>query len=171
MIDTVSHKRIELLHPKIRLEVRLLTDFVNTQILTGKARMRVTSTLRTFAEQTALYNQGRTTPGQVVTNAKAGQSNHNFGLSFDYALIVDVNGDGIYETTSWDTLKDYDGDLVSDWKEVANLFKKHGFSWGGDWKSFKDYPHLEKTFNLSVKQCYARYLAKDFIPGTTYIRI
>lgn len=25
------------------------------------------------------------------------------------------------------------------------LFKKHGFQWGGDWKSIKDFQHFEKT--------------------------
>lgn len=170
-IDTLSLERIKTLHPKIRQEVADLTDFVNNKVLTGKAKMRITSTLRTFTQQDALYAQGRTKPGSIVTNAKAGQSNHNYGLSFDYALIVDKDGDGKYETTSWDTLKDYDGDLLSDWKEVADLFKKHGYSWGGDWKSLKDYPHLEKAFGLTVKDCYNKYLKKDFIPGTNYINI
>lgn len=171
MIDKISHDRITLLHPKIRQEVGDLVDFVNEKVLTGKAKMRVTSTLRTFDEQTKLYNQGRTTPGNIVTNAKAGQSNHNFGLSFDFALIVDSNNDSIYDQTSWDTKKDYDGDLKADWVEVVELFKKHGYKWGGDWISFKDMPHIEKTFGLSVKQCYDKYLKKDFIPGTTYINI
>ena len=27
---------------------------------------------------------------------------------------------------------------------VYKLFKKHGFTWGGDWKSLKDYQHFEK---------------------------
>lgn len=39
---------------------------------------------RTFDEQTALYNQGRTTPGAVITDAQAGQSAHNFGLAVDF---------------------------------------------------------------------------------------
>ncbi len=171
MIDTISQQRIALLHPKIRAEVSKLVNEVNTLVLTGKAKMRVTSTLRNFAEQTKLYNQGRTTPGQKVTNAKAGQSNHNYGLSFDFALIVDSNEDLVYDQTSWDTKKDYDGDLLSDWMEVVLYFKKHGYSWGGDWRSFKDMPHIEKTFNLSVGMCYKKYITKDFIPGTSYIRI
>ncbi len=171
MIDKISHDRILLLHPKIREEVGLLVDFVNEKVLTGKAKMRVISTLRTFKEQDELYAQGRTKPGQRVTNAKGGQSNHNFGLSFDFALIVDTNGDGVYETTSWDTVKDYDADKIADWIEVINLFKKHGYESGADWKSLKDFPHLQKTFELSVQECNKRYQNKDFIPGTTYIKI
>lgn len=171
MKDLISHQRIQLLHPKIRTEVGLLLDFVNEKVLTGKAKARITSTLRSFKEQDALYAQGRTKPGQKVTNAKAGQSNHNYGLSFDFALIVDKNGDGIYETTSWSTDIDYDADRLADWLEVIGLFKKHGYESGADWKSLKDFPHLQKTFGLSVKQCYDKYVRKDFIKGTTYINI
>ena len=171
MIDKISHDRIALLHPKIRQEVADLVDFVNTNVLTGKAKMRVTSTLRGEAEQNGLYAQGRTKPGQIVTNAKWLYSNHNFALAFDYALIVDTNGDGIYDQTSWSTTTDYDGDKQADWREVAELFKKHGYSWGGDWKSFKDYPHLEKLYGYSVAQLRAKYLKKDFIPGTNFLRI
>lgn len=171
MIDKISHDRIQLLHPKLRVEAAKIIDEVNTIALTGKAKARITSTLRTFAEQTALYNQGRTKPGQIVTNAKAGQSNHNFGLSLDFALIVDSNADGLYDQTSWDVKKDYDGDLLSDWMEVVRVFKRYGWEWGGDWKSFKDMPHVQKTFGLTTKDCLARYNAKRFIPGTSYIVI
>ena len=171
MIDQISHQRIQLLHPKIRQEVGDLLDFVNTNLLTGTARARVVSTLRSFAEQDTLYAQGRTTPGPIVTNAKAGQSNHNFGLSFDFALIVDTNGDGIYDETSWDINKDYDGDGQSDWMEVITLFEKHGYESGARWKSIKDFPHLQKTFGLSTTDCYQRYMRNKFIPNTKYILI
>ena len=171
MIDNISHQRIQLLHPKIRQEVADLVDFVNTKVLTGKAKMRVTSTLRTFEEQNKLYYQGRTTKGSIVSNAKAGQSNHNYGLSFDFALIVDTNGDGVYDQTSWSTVTDYDTDKIADWMEVINLFEKHGYESGARWKSIKDFPHLQKNFGYSVKQLYTMYLAGKFISGTKYINI
>jgi peptidoglycan L-alanyl-D-glutamate endopeptidase CwlK len=182
MIDKISQGRIALLHPKIRQEVADLVDFVNTKVLTGKAKMRVTSTLRTPKEQDALYALGRTvknpdgiTPkkplGQTVTNARAWESNHNYALSFDFALIVDNNGDGTYEETSWSTVKDYDIDKLSDWMEVINLFKKHGYASGSDWKSIKDFPHIEKTFGYSLSSLKALALAKKFIPGTQYVAI
>lgn len=157
-MDDISVKRINLLHPKLRKEALDILAEIE-KALTGKARFRITSTLRTFAEQTALYNQGRTTKGQVVTNAKAGSSNHNYGLSLDFALIVDKDGDGKYESSSWDTKGDYDNDKKADWTEVVEIFKRHGWSWGGDWKSFKDMPHVEKTFGYSVKQLLALHKA------------
>ncbi len=52
----------------------------------------ITSTYRDADSQTALYNQGRTTPGNIVTNAKAGQSFHNWKVAFDFCPIVNLNG-------------------------------------------------------------------------------
>ena len=48
----------------------------------------VTCTLRTQAEQQALYAQGRTAPGHIVTNAQAGQSAHNYGLALDFVPVI-----------------------------------------------------------------------------------
>ncbi|MGE6370660.1 M15 family metallopeptidase [Planococcus kocurii] len=108
--------------------------------------VQITSGLRTFAEQTKLYNQGRTTAGNIVTNAKAGQSIHNYGLAIDYVLISE-DGDKAF----WDVDRNMNGNQVRDWFEVAAIGKQLGFAWGGDWKSFKDYPHLDmqKGFSLA----------------------
>ena len=106
--------------------------------LTGRAKVRVTQGLRTFAEQDALYQQGRTKSGKKVTNAKAGQSIHNYGFAVDICLIIDG------KTASWDTTKDWDNDQVADWYECVKIFAKHGWEWGGNWKTFKDLPHFDK---------------------------
>lgn len=105
----------------------------------------ITQGLRTFAEQDALYAQGRTKPGQIVTNARGGYSNHNFGVAIDFALLMP---DG--RSVTWDMTRDGDGDKRADWAEVADIAKRLGFSWGGDWTSFKDYPHFDMTFGLST---------------------
>lgn len=134
-----SLKLIEKLHPKVREAAR--AAFIETnQALTGRAQFIITSTLRTFQEQQAIYDQGRTKPGKKVTNAKPGQSNHNFGVALDGAMLVDG------KILDWDFKKDWDGDKQSDWMEAVLIHKKHGFKWGGDWVSFKDLPHFEMTF-------------------------
>nr|WP_295770097.1 M15 family metallopeptidase [Rhodoferax sp.] len=46
--------------------------------------------MRSCAEQDALYAQGRTAPGNKVTNAKSGDSNHNFGIAFDIGVRLTV---------------------------------------------------------------------------------
>src|ERR1043165_556102 len=118
MTDKISLERIQLLHPKLRVEASMIYDEISCR-LTGIVGCRFTQTLRTFEEQNALYAQGRTKPGQIVTNAKGGQSYHNYGLAIDFALLIDKNGDGKPDEVSWDRLKDYDRDNVADWMEVV----------------------------------------------------
>lgn len=107
----------------------------------------ITQGMRTIAEQNALYAQGRTKKGAIVTNAKGGNSYHNYGLAIDFALLLP---DG--KSVSWDMKRDGDGDKIADWQEVAQEAKKLGFEWGGDWSSFKDYSHLQMTFGLTTAE-------------------
>jgi peptidoglycan L-alanyl-D-glutamate endopeptidase CwlK len=163
MIDSITESRIKLLHPKVRDEVRALVNKANEQ-LTKHSQMRIVQGLRTIQEQEALYAQGRTLPGKKVTNAKGGQSYHNFGLAIDFALVIDN------KTISWDLKKDWDGDKIADWMEVVSVFTKAGWEWGGTWK-FQDNPHFEKRFSLTWQQMLNKHNKKDFIPGTNYINI
>ncbi|WP_440960530.1 M15 family metallopeptidase [Paenibacillus nitricinens] len=107
----------------------------------------ITQGLRTIAEQNALYAQGRTKPGKIVTNAKGGTSYHNYGLAIDFALLLP---DG--KQVSWDFNRDGDGDKVADWTEVVQEAKALGFKWGGDFVSIKDAPHFQMTFGLTISQ-------------------
>lgn len=147
-MDKVTLDRIQLLHPKLRDEAtQIYYDICDS--LKGKAFCRFAYTLRSFAEQDALYAQGRTKPGKIVTKAKGGQSYHNYGLAIDIVLIVDKDGNGSYETASWDMHTDFDGDGLADWMEVVAIFKRYGWEWGGDWK-FNDNPHFQKTMGHSI---------------------
>src|SRR5699024_408239 len=96
---------------------------------------------RSHAEQNALYAQGRTKPGQIVTNARGGQSLHNYGLALDM-FITNKQG----TTATWQT------DKV---REVAQIAKSLVFEWGGDWTGFKDYPHIQMTGGLTLSQLQA----------------
>lgn len=151
MIDEKTMERIALLHPKLREEASEIYKEI-CSVLTGKAFCRFTHTLRTFAEQSALYSQGRTTKGSIITKAKAGFSYHNYGLAVD---IVIIDGKNLH----WDVKKDFDGDGKSDWMEVVQIFKEYGWEWGGDWK-FYDAPHFQKTFGYSVRQLLEMYNSK-----------
>ena len=115
----------------------------------------ITEGIRSFTKQNKLYQQGRTAPGKIVTNTKAGESYHNYGLAFDYALL-NKNGEII-----WDTTYDGNGNGKSDWFEVADLAKNMGFNWGGDWIGFKDYPHLQMTFGLTIEMLKNGYRLND----------
>ncbi len=151
-MDQRTSDAIDTLHPAIREEVRRLVNECN-QVLTGHDEMIIVQAYRTFEEQNALYAKGRTAPGNIVTKAKGGQSYHNYGLAIDFCLKL--NGKDI----SWDTTKDFDGDGVADWLEVARIFQREGYTWG---KAFNDLPHFEKTFNLNWRDMLKKYDAKDY---------
>ncbi len=171
MKDLPSIDRAELLHPKIRQQVIDTITDIEAHSLPQNAKVRIVQGLRTKAEQDALYAQGRTTPGHIVTNSKFGQSFHCFGTAFDFAIMYDKDGNGSYETLSWDENYDFDKDGVKDWQEVVQPFLKLGYEWGGNFHSISDNPHLQRTFGLGWRDMFAKYNNKDFIPGTTYINI
>jgi peptidoglycan L-alanyl-D-glutamate endopeptidase CwlK len=150
MKDQVTLDRIKLLHPKIKDEVLNIYDEI-IAALNGSAICRFTHTLRTFAEQDALYAQGRTKAGNKVTNAKGGQSYHNYGLAIDIVLLIDKDKNGSFETASWATNEDFDGDKTADWMEIVSIFKRYGYEAGIDWH-FKDTPHFQKTFGKSINE-------------------
>lgn len=156
--DNLTLQRIQLLHPKVRKEAgEIYSEIVSA--LSGRAMCRFTHTLRTFAEQDALFAQGRTRAGNIVTNARGGSSYHNYGLAIDIVLVRDVDGDGDFDQAVWDIKTDFDGDRKADWIEVVTIFKQYGWEWGGDWR-FKDYPHFQKTFGMSVRQLLALHNSK-----------
>ncbi len=131
--DATSDKRIQSLHPAIRMQA---TDFIKEANANSSGTLiRVAQGYRTYAEQDALYAKGRTAPGKIVTWAKGGESNHNFGLAFDIVGIK--NGKVEYDL---------------DWKSLSTLGKSKGFEWGGDWKKKKDNPHFENMFGKSLKE-------------------
>ncbi|MFB9987855.1 M15 family metallopeptidase [Bacillus benzoevorans] len=104
----------------------------------------ITDDFRSAEEQNRLYEKGRTAGGNIVTYAKGGESFHNFGLAVDFALKTST-GDVI-----WDRNFDGNGNARADWSEVVTMAKELGFEWGGDWPQFKDYPHLQMDFGLSI---------------------
>ncbi|SEN33922.1 peptidoglycan L-alanyl-D-glutamate endopeptidase CwlK [Mesobacillus persicus] len=129
------------LHPVLAYQ----SDLLIKQAEAKGIRVIITDDFRSYHEQEELYAIGRTAEGKIVTQAQAGESYHNFGLAVDFALLND-EGQAI-----WDM--DYDGNLngQSDWMEVVGLAKGLGFEWGGDWRQFKDYPHLQMDFGLSIR--------------------
>lgn len=149
-MDQITLDRIKLMHPSLVKEVETIYHEI-CEALRGRAICRLAYTLRTDKEQDDLYAIGRTKPGKKVTNAKGGQSYHNYGLAFDIVLLKDKDGNGTFESASWETNVDFDGDGVADWMEVVAICKRHGWEWGGDWK-FTDMPHFQKTFGLSIVQ-------------------
>lgn len=97
--------------------------------------IRVISGTRSFEEQDALYSEGRSAPGPIVTNARGGESNHNYGIAFDV---------GIFEGSHY--LQD-----SRNYKLVGALGMDLGLSWGGAWKRFVDECHFELRPKWAVR--------------------
>lgn len=96
----------------------------------------ITSTYRDHASQAALYAQGRTTPGNIVTNAKPGQSWHNWRCAFD---VVPMRAG----KPVWD-----DKDPI--WQQVGKIGEACGLEWAGRWTRFREYPHFQFTGGLTL---------------------
>lgn len=164
MRDPISLERCAKLHPKVRQEaIDAITKAESN--FPPQVRVRVVQALRTIAEQNALYAKGRTIPGQKVTNAKGGSSYHNYGLAIDFALLYDKNGDGTFEELSWDTARDFDRDGIIDWQEVVKVFESLGWQWGGRFRTFKDLPHIEKSFGFKPSQLLAKVNSGQVVEG------
>jgi peptidoglycan L-alanyl-D-glutamate endopeptidase CwlK len=100
--------------------------------------VEVVQGMRTFAEQDELYAKGRTKPGEVVTQARGGESNHNYGLAVDLCPFTNDKPD-------WNA-------PVSAWAAIGAAAEKHGLEWGGQWKKFIDKPHVQLPA-MTVKEC------------------
>lgn len=158
------------MHPLLVTEVKDLYLNKIVPALTGSVSCRFAYTMRTFQQQDELYAQGRTTlfdrQGKrlgIVTNAKGGQSFHNYGLALDIVLIDNVSA-------YWNVVKDFDGDAVPDWMEIVRIFKENGWEWGGDF-SRPDAPHFQKTFGYEWETLLGMYNQQDFIPGSYFVNI
>jgi peptidoglycan L-alanyl-D-glutamate endopeptidase CwlK len=162
-MDLITIQRISEAHPKIRKQ--LLDQYKEANNLLGKgSRLRFAYVYRSNALQDRLYNQK-----PKVTNAKGGQSIHNYGLAFDIVMLYDNDDDGNFEEASWSQIRDFDKDSVADWKEVTNYFKSKGWEWGGDWKSFKDAPHFQMDFGYTWQTLKAKVDAGDVIKDSNGI--
>lgn len=116
------------------LDIKLQNAFVDAleiwlEKYPGRARPFLTCTHRTNKEQDELFAIGRTLPGKIVTNAKAGKSKHNSLPSKAFDIAFNFHG-----RIDWD---------VQLFKDFAEIIKPMGITWGGDFKSIKDRPHFE----------------------------
>lgn len=89
----------------------------------------LTQTYRSPQEQDALYAQGRTKGGPKVTNARGGQSLHNYYPSLAFDISFRKDGQIDWSPSLFD--------------RFAVIAKENGLAWGGDWKTIKDRPHFE----------------------------
>jgi peptidoglycan L-alanyl-D-glutamate endopeptidase CwlK len=138
----INSRRIEDLVPEVGLKARELIAAcaaVGVDII-------ITSTYRDIESQRVLWEQGRISPGNIVTNAKGGYSYHNFRVAFDVVPVV--CGKAIWT----------DLDI---WRKIGKLGEEFGLEWAGRWKRFPEYAHFQLTGGRTLE---------DFRNGVGYGR-
>jgi len=127
----INSRNLSDLHPKVKT---LCEQFI-ASCAKQNIDVLITSTYRDAESQNALYAQGRTLLGKKVTNAKGGQSFHNWRVAFDFVPIV--NGKAMWADTA----------LFTKCGEIAESV---GLEWAGRWKTFKELAHCQQTFGLTL---------------------
>ena len=120
----INSRKLEDLTPECRILCQKLIDEcqkIGIDIL-------VTSTYRDIESQNALYEQGRSKPGAKVTNAKGGQSFHQYRIAFDVVPIE--NGKPMWNS-------------VIKWAKIGKIGRELGLEWAGTWKTFPEMPHFQ----------------------------
>lgn len=110
------------LRADVRVNVETLLPLCREQGL----NVLITQTKRDNEYQAYLYEQGRSRPGSIITNSRT-TTFHGAGLAVDFC----------------ENRKGHEYDDTNFFRNVAIIAKGLGFSWGGDWKSFPDNPHLQ----------------------------
>jgi len=135
--DPRSQRNIDTLEP---LTARLAAEHLRRLASEGLT-FKVTSGTRTMGEQAALYAQGRTAAGAVVTKARPGYSWHNFGVAYDLTLFSGKN-------PVWESPK---------YLRAGEVGKELGLEWGGEWRTFKDIPHFQRPMGVTLAQARAKW--------------
>lgn len=128
----INSRSLDDLNPKVK---KLAEQFIKACKDAG-IDILIYSTYRDAESQNELYAQGRTKPGRIVTNAKAGFSYHNWRCAFDFVPIV--NG-----KARWDDSAAY--------AKCGAIAEDLGFEWAGRWSGkLKEVAHLQFTGGLSI---------------------
>lgn len=136
----INSRKIEDLHPRV---AALCHAFVEACAIEG-IDVAITSTYRDSEVQNALYAEGRTTKGlgatglyfgRTVTNARGGDSYHQYRCAFDFVPII--GGKARY-------------DDVNVIYRCGAIGKSVGLEWAGDWKHGREFVHLQFTGGLTL---------------------
>jgi peptidoglycan L-alanyl-D-glutamate endopeptidase CwlK len=142
VLDERSLKNVATLHSKVQQVFKNWIAECQIMAAAHGYEYKAISGNRTWDEQAKIYAQGRTSPGKIVTNAKPGYSNHNYGIAVDMGVFKD----GKY----LDGLKPAEAQAFHN--KAAVVAEKYNIEWGGNWKSFKDYPHFEYRTGKTLSQ-------------------
>lgn len=136
-MDSISEQRLQQLWPVLAAVAQSMI----TQLEAQGIETRVVQGLRSWQQQDALYAQGRTAPGPIVTNARGGYSWHNLGMAFD--LCPSMYGPEVIYKPDWN-------EQHPTWKKMEELGVSLGLTSGATWKRLVDSPHFQLTGKFPV---------------------
>lgn len=139
----MGSRDIKDLHEAIREKAVTSLKQMNiaVQMIDPEMEVKIISTYRSNAEQQAIYNQGRSTAGKIVTTLQKNGA-HNTDLPETpngdaEAFDIGVFRKGLY-------LSGKNKEELSFYIKMGEIGKLNGLEWGGDWVKFKDYPHYQR---------------------------
>ena len=131
-LDAVSTARLTEVMPALAAKIKAMADILESE----GTEIRVVQGLRSWQQQDALYQQGRSAPGEIVTNCRGGYSYHNFGMAVD--CVPSVNGVDQAYAPDWNAQHPA-------WKRMEAVGQSLGMDSGATWRSFPDAPHFQLT--------------------------
>lgn len=130
VLESIVARLVAYLTPKAKTGLLPCVDRASQAIISEMKMLghevRIVEGYRSIERQNELYAQGRTTPGKIVTNAKGGESFHNYRCAVDF----------VFKKEGYNASKEL-------WETLGTVGEKHDFEWGGRWKKFIDLPHFE----------------------------
>ena len=130
-VKTFPTRDLDQLIPRVKAKALALIEACKK----AKLDITITQTYRSSAYQQELYNKGRSTKGDIVTNCKPGQSPHEFRVAFDFCMSAPGH--------TWD---------VQMMDKVGAIGERLGLTWGGHFKSIIDKPHFQYNGGLTDQQ-------------------
>ncbi|HKV93066.1 MAG TPA: M15 family metallopeptidase [Candidatus Angelobacter sp.] len=137
-MDALCEERLSQVFPQLAERIRRMAIVLEAE----GVLIRVVQSLRTWAEQDALYLKGRDAQGKivdlaaVVTNCPGGRSYHNFGLAVD--CVPSTHGAGCPFDPDWNSKHEV-------WQKMISAGIRVGLSSGATWRTFHDFPHFQLT--------------------------
>jgi len=146
-MDAQSLEILKFVYPDLRVRAFRLREDIHKA--TGYW-IRITRGYSSYEAQEAIYAQGRTTPGKIVSNARPGLSYHNYGLAFDVCFL---GLDPYLETMA--KLRGDKAEVV--WERVAECVEAGGMASGRRFRLRKDSPHAQISYGLEMSEMVELY--------------
>ena len=128
----INSRDLDQLLPDVKVKVEAFIEACKAENID----LLITSTYRDVESQNALYAQGRTTEGHIVTDAKGGDSFHNYRIAVDVVPLINGKPD-------WNPAHPI-------WSRIGQIGKGCGLDWAGDWHTFAELAHFQYAQGATI---------------------